>query len=273
MPTAIPYVHETWNPWQGCTRHSEGCDHCYMYRDMPRFGNDPAAVRRSSWGTFSKPLRFAPGIRVLTCSWSDYFHPDADAWRDDAWRLIRSTPGVTYLVLTKRIERVPDHLPRDWGRGYPNVWLGVTVESQARAYRIELLCRIPAALRWVSVEPMLNHVELYPWLAMKNGIRWVVCGGESGSQARPAPCELVRDLVGQCVSSHVPIYFKQWGTWLPGGQEESYRGGRLESCVREEFVLDWFGARVPRWYYRAGSVYSGAKLDGVDWCELPKGKA
>lgn len=123
--TAIQWTDHTWNPWQGCTKVTAGCDHCYMFRDMRRYGKNPEAVVRSSDATFYAPLRqpkkYTPG-KVFTCSWSDWFHPAADAWRDEAWAVIRQTPRLTYQILTKRPNRIAGHLPTDWGDGYPNVW-------------------------------------------------------------------------------------------------------------------------------------------------------
>ncbi|MGH2369611.1 MAG: DUF5131 family protein, partial [Chloroflexota bacterium] len=126
--SSIEWTDATWNPWQGCTKVSPGCAHCYMYRDKARYGQDPTTVRRSTSATFYRPLAWRAPQRVFTCSWSDFFHEDADAWRSEAWDVIRRTPHLTYQVLTKRPDRLPDCLPADWP--LPNVWLGTSVEYQ-----------------------------------------------------------------------------------------------------------------------------------------------
>lgn len=136
--TGIAWAECTWNPWRGCTKISAGCDHCYMYRDQARYGQDPRVVTRSKT-TFRDPFRWKTPKRIFTCSWSDFFHGSADPWRDQAWDIIRQTPHHTYLILTKRPGRIPRHLPSDWGDGWPHVWLGVSVESQTETFRLQHL--------------------------------------------------------------------------------------------------------------------------------------
>lgn len=162
----IQWTNDTWNPWQGCTKISPGCKHCYMYRDKQRFGQDPLAIVRSTPATFNAPLTKLQGPLVFTCSWSDFFLPEADAWRPEAWDIIRQTPHLTYQILTKRPELIPDRLPEDWGNGYANVWLGVSCETQQYADdRIPWLMKTPAAVRFVSAEPLLESIpKLWHWL-------------------------------------------------------------------------------------------------------------
>jgi protein gp37 len=127
-----------------------------MYREQTWRGNDPMLVRRTK--TLNDPLKWDRGF-VFTCSYSDFFIDEADDWRDEAWDIIRRTPNLIYQILTKRIERVKECLPVDWP--LPNVWLGVSAENQAMAdKRIPILLQIPAAVRFVSVEPMLEKIDL-----------------------------------------------------------------------------------------------------------------
>jgi protein gp37 len=133
----IEWTDATWNPWMGCEHVSPGCDNCYMFTDMRRYGSNPEAIRRSKT-KFKDPLKWARNRqryghinKIFTCSWSDFFITDADEWRDDAWNIIRRTPMLTYQVLTKRPVLIRRRLPSDWGYGWPNCWLGVTVESRA----------------------------------------------------------------------------------------------------------------------------------------------
>ena len=214
--TGIEWTDHTWNPWYGCIHVSAGCDNCYMYRDMLRYGRDPKLVTRAQPLTFNSPLKWKSG-RVFTCSWSDFFIADADEWRDDAWDIIRRTPHLTYQILTKRPALIERRLPKDWGDGYPNVWLGVSLEDQAAAFnRISVLRWIPAKRHFLSVEPLLGFVDLHPWLSgieRQDGakIDWVIVGGESGSKARFCGLGWVRAVVRQCKGAHVPVFIKQLG--------------------------------------------------------------
>lgn len=169
VKTNIAWADYTWNPWQGCHKVSEACKNCYMFRDKERFGQDPNVVVRSKPSTFNKPYKIPDGSWVFTCSWSDFFIKEADDWRADAWKVIRETPKLKYLVLTKRIDRFWDSIhgvPDDWGKeNYGHVWLGVTAGNQDEANKaIPLLLKIKAVSPWlkvfVSVEPMIGKVDL-----------------------------------------------------------------------------------------------------------------
>lgn len=213
--TKIQWTQRTWNPWQGCRKVSPGCKYCYMYRDKQRYGQDPMTVVRSAPVTFNAPLRWPTPNLVFTCSWSDWFIEEADGWRADAWDIVRRTPHLTYQILTKRPERILSHLPPDWGQGWPNVWLGVSAENQATANeRIPLLVQVPAAVRWVSAEPLIGSVDLEPWTDSTPGLDWVVVGGESGPQARPMFAAWALSLLEQCQAAGVPVFLKQAGEVL-----------------------------------------------------------
>lgn len=210
--TGISWTDATWlcNPWMGCTKVSAGCDNCYMFRDQRRYGNDPEIVRRSKT-KFAEPLKWVGSRLVFTCSWSDWFHIDADPWRDEAWDIIRRTPQHIYQILTKRPGRIRRHLPEDWGEGYPNVWLGTSVESNEFLNRVRVLRDIPAALRFISAEPLLG--PLYD--LDLDGIGWVITGGESGPDHRPIKPEWVRAIRDLCAGFDVPFHHKQWGGTNP----------------------------------------------------------
>jgi protein gp37 len=201
--TDIGWTEATWNPWYGCTKISPGCKFCYMYREMQRYGRDPYKVQRSKT-TFNAPLKWKEPRMVFTCSWSDFFIESADAWRTEAWEIIRKTPHLTYQILTKRPELIAERLPADWGDGYPNVWLGVSVESQFYFDRIIYLQQIPARVRFLSLEPLLAALTPVPL----HSIDWVIVGGESGSD-RDCQLRWITDLVDQCRTSLVPIFVKQ----------------------------------------------------------------
>src|SRR5512144_1959834 len=119
--SAIEWTDATYNPWRGCEKVSAGCAHCYMFRDQRRYGRDPGVVVRCADATFYAPLRarswleLRRGARVFACSWSDWFHEAADAWRDEAWDVLRRREDLTWQILTKRPERIAAQLPGDWG--------------------------------------------------------------------------------------------------------------------------------------------------------------
>lgn len=210
--TIIAWTERSWNPWRGCRKVSPGCVNCYMFTAQERYGRDPRqVVRTKTWGDPLKWQREAATVgridRVFTCSWSDWFISDADGWRPEAWDVVRRCPNLHFQILTKRPERIADHLPPDWGDGYANVWLGVSVESQKYADRLCHLIQIPAAVRFVSAEPLLGPLDLEPWLA--SGLDWVIVGGESGPGYRPMDIEWARDLRDQCRENEVAFFFKQ----------------------------------------------------------------
>jgi protein gp37 len=209
--TRIGWADNTWNPWQGCLKVSPGCKYCYMYTDKTRYGQDPAVVVRSKT-TFDDPLRWKAPQRIFTCSWSDFFIEQADDWRPEAWEIIRRTPQHTYLVLTKRPERIADHLPQGWP--WPHVWLGVSVETRDYRGRAGMLRMIPAAKRFLSCEPLLEDLGLLDL----HGIHWVIVGGESGKHHRPMEIAWAASIRDQCLAAGVQLYVKQDAAWKDGLQ-------------------------------------------------------
>ena len=206
-----------WNPWHGCRRKSEGCLHCYMYRRDESVGKDPEKVEKTA--SFGEPLRkkrdgsFAlpSGSRVYACMTSDFFLAEADAWREEAWRMIRQRPDLRFTVITKRIERFEAALPEDWGGGYENVTICVTAENQRRAdERLPLLLEWPIRHREIIHEPMLEAIEIAPFLK-KGAVERVVCGGESGPGARLCDFEWILNTREQCLRAGVDFTFKQTG--------------------------------------------------------------
>jgi protein gp37 len=229
--TRIAWTDHTWNPWVGCTRVSPGCDHCYMFTGRERYGQDPALVVRSKT-TWHDPVRWEQAAarssqreRVFTCSWSDWFHSAADPWREEAWAIIARCPHLDFQILTKRPGRIRTHLPADWGSGYPNVWLGVSIESDRYVRRAELLRRISAVVRFLSLEPLLGPL---PSLNLTD-IDWVIVGGESGPGYRRMDHAWVRDLEEQCRAAHVAFFFKQ------SAALHSERGIELDGRIRRAF--------------------------------------
>lgn len=219
--TKIEWAHHTWNPWQGCQPVSAGCLNCYMFDGKRRWGQDPMVVVRSKT-TFKAPLQrsWKAGSRIFVCSWSDFFHPDADGWRDEAWEVIRQRPDLIFMLLTKRIELAAERLPSDWGDGWLNAWLGVTAEDQGMLdKRVPALLATPAAVRFVSCEPLLGPITFRwaVWHPARNRnhldglrqLRWVIAGCESGPKRRPSQLEWFQSLRCECEEAGVPFFLKQ----------------------------------------------------------------
>lgn len=242
LQSKIEWTEHTWNPWQGCKKVSEGCVRCYMYRHFGRWAATPhegflkaSTPFRSSPNTFNMPLKIKEPGMVFTCSLSDFFIKEADEWRADAWDIIRRTPHLTYQILTKRPENILTRLPSDWGDGYPNVWLGTSAENQHWAnIRIPLLLQVPAAIHFVSAEPLLGDIDFMAipspdgtpcnvlgnnCTAYLNSVDWLIVGGESGNKAgtykaRPCPVNAIIKIVEDCKASNCKVFVKQLGTSL-----------------------------------------------------------
>ena len=232
--TAIAWTNKSWNPWVGCTKISPGCKNCYMFTGQKHWGRNPAeVVRTKTWGEPVKWQRAAAakGIteRVFTCSWSDWFHDDADPWREEAWAVVRRCPNLQFQILTKRPGNILSRLPADWGEGYSNVWLGVSCENRKHGLpRIDVLRTIPAAIRFLSIEPLLEDLGTINL----TGIGWVIVGGESGPGWRPMDHAWAISVRDQCHAAGVPLFFKQssgprpeQGIHLEGKIERTYPMG------------------------------------------------
>jgi protein gp37 len=274
--TGISWTNATWNPWHGCAKVSAGCKNCYMFREKKQYGQDPTKVVRSKT-KFNDPLKWVASGKApkycFTCSWSDFFIWNADVWRPEAWDIIRATPQITYQILTKRPERITLALPDDWGSGYPNVWLGVSCEDRDAKQRIDRLGEIPAALRFLSLEPLLEDLGDINL----SGIGWTIIGGESGPGARPMHPDWARSLRDQCQAAGVPFHFKQWGEWTPGENVERNTGVvHGATWVNERWMFDREDLSLSDGHrddepdlYRVGTKAAGATLDGREHKEFP----
>lgn len=233
--TGIAWTDHTFNPWWGCAKVSPGCDHCYAERDAGRYsphvvlwGVD-AARRVFADKHWQGPLRWNTTARkegrrhrVFCASMADVFdnHEVAEETRPRLWQLIRETPYLDWQILTKRIGNAKRMLPDDWGRGYPNVWLGASIVNQEEANRdIPKLLETPAAVSFLSCEPLLEEVTIFSIDGpidvpggMPSPLHWVIVGGESGPKARPFNLRWARSLVEQCAMVNVACFVKQLGT-------------------------------------------------------------
>lgn len=248
--TSISWTEHTWNPWRGCTKISAGCENCYMFtaqrKRQEETGNlalwDPEVVQRTT--TWKEPLRWQKQCEakgrietVFTCSWSDWFHPAADVWRSAGWAMVRACPNLHFQILTKRAERISRHLPGDWGPGYPNVWLGASVENWENLWRVDYLRKVPARIRFLSLEPLLE--DLADGLNLV-GIHQVIVGGESGPGYRPMKHEWARRILARCRAAGVAFFFKQ----SAGPRSET--GTRLDGHEYREYPLGLPATRATR---------------------------
>jgi len=204
---------------------------------------------------------------IFVDSMSDLFqHTIHDDYIVKVFEVMAETPRHTYQILTKRPARMQRFLSAHYPEPLPNVWLGVSVEDQETANkRVPLLLATPAAVRWISLEPMLGPVDLRPWLGrglLTPGVRsrrwlnWVVLGGESGPGARPMHPQWARDVRDQCKRAGVPFMFKQWGEWVTYRQQApGALGGKTER--KPGWMLD-----CPDDFYRVGKRKAGRMLDG-----------
>ena len=232
----IQWTDATWNPVIGCSHASPGCGHCWAERMATRCASNPVTpqyrglVRDGHWTgetrlverALEQPLHWRRPRRIFVCSMGDLFHGAVDDREiERVLSVMAEAPQHTYLLLTKRADRMRSHAPRVPMR---NVWLGVTAEDQARAdERIPILLDTPAAVRFVSVEPMLEAVDMSaflggPYVALPGdrvepsrnaGIDWIISGCESGPGARDCDLDWMRSLRDQCVAAGVPYFLKQ----------------------------------------------------------------
>lgn len=271
----IEWTHHTFNPWRGCTKISPGCTNCYAevlsHRNPKTLGiwGDKGTRAMAAESYWREPLKWNKEAamsgerrRVFCASLADVFEgrPELDDPRQRLFDLIMQTQHLDWLLLTKRPDVAKEWLVDGgllfkgnahlWGKGWDNVWLGTSVEDQARAdERIPVLLSIPARIHFLSIEPLLGELNiekyLYLYYGRGNGrgkwpygkIEWVIVGGESGHGARPMKAEWVRSLRDQC-KGLTPFFFKQWGNFNSDGQE-------------------------------VGKKLAGRLLDGHEWNELP----
>lgn len=222
--TKIGWTDHTFNGWIGCTEVSAECDNCYARTLAKQYGwaewGAGKPRHRTSVDNWKKPLTWnrkaaAAGVRrrVFSNSLSDVFDAEvANEWRRDLMDLIQVTPALDWLVLTKRPKVMADFFAE---RPVPdNLWAGTTIGDQKMAdLRVPLLLKVPAKVRFLSVEPMLGPVALTP--ASLLGLDWIICGGESGAIHRPLQVEWARKLRDDCATAGVYFFFKQWGGRTP----------------------------------------------------------
>lgn len=209
----------TWSPWHGCHKCSPGCANCFVYAMDKRYGRDTTIVQKSKTG-FDVPIRknrsgmykYPSGSVFKTCFTSDFFIEEGDQWRDEAWAMIKQRPDCHFVIATKRIARMKDCLPSDWGSGYNNVTISVSCENQKMAdLRIPYLLSIPIKHRYIFCAPILEYVDLRKYIEM-GGIERVCVGGEAYANARPCDFAWVEQMYIDCIKRNMPFEFHQTGS-------------------------------------------------------------
>lgn len=269
--TKIQWTDHTFSPWWGCSRVSDACKHCYAADlarrfKLPIWGGEESSRKMQSDRYWRDPIawnRRAAKIgrreRVFCASMSDVFEDrrDLDASRERLWKLIEETPALNWLLLTKRPQHAKAMAP--WKGPWPrNIWLGTTTENQACVNeRIPFLLENDVAVRFISCEPLLEAIDLGPWLG-RDRVTWAIVGGESGKGARPMPNDWARSVRDQCQKAGVAYFYKQTGDWFEDDLAYPRFLGRTERT-------DAAGRR----FVRVRKDEAGRLLDGREWSEVP----
>lgn len=243
----IQWTDATWNIARGCTKVDGDCKYCYMYRQSLNSTRYVADQVIRTKGVFTLPLHYKETMSacrdgnplIFTSSLTDFFHEDIDSFRHECWDIIRKCPHLTFQILTKRPERIKDHLPSDWGEGWDNVWLGTSVGSNAGIQRIIDLNGVEAKTKFLSLEPLYERLDFSK--AVKKftngmvyncmiGIDWIIVGGESGNdhgkyKYRPCKLEWIEEIVNMAIENCIAVFVKQVGTYMAKELNMSERHG------------------------------------------------
>ena len=245
-------MHDIWNPWHGCIKKSEGCENCYMYFLDKQRNADGRKIYKVKIN-FDYPLhkdknghyKIKSGEQIRVCMTSDFFLEDADAWRSEAWKIIRSRPDVIFFLLTKRPERVAQQLPPDWGNGWENVFFNVTCENQKRAdERIPRMFELPFKHKGIMAAPFIGPVSIKDYLPAGQ-IEQVIAGGENYDGSRPLHYEWVKSLYDECVSADITFCFIETGTtFVKGGKTYRLPDKYKQSCQAFKSGLQYQGRPI-----------------------------
>lgn len=283
----IEWTDKTWNPVTGCTKVSQGCKNCYAERMYERF-NGKGSFKNITChdDRLTHPLHWKKPSMIFVNSMSDLFHEDVPfTFIDSVFDMMDAANWHSFQILTKRPERMIEFYTwKKEGNGFKfserwplaNVWIGVSVEDQKAAdERIPLLMQIPAAVRFLSCEPLLASIDLSNWLTNSeyrtlyrdcdypttyNSIGWVIVGGESGHGARPMHPDWVGQIRDQCIKGNIPFFFKQWGEYLPVLDYIEIGDYKTKSSILEHGF----------YFEKTGKKKAGRLLDGQLYSEYPK---
>jgi len=229
----IEWTESTWNPVTGCTKISQGCKNCYAERMAKRLHAMGSERYRNKFAVtlhpdlVEMPKRWRAPRLVFVNSMSDLFHPEIPTdYISRVFRTMVECPQHTFQVLTKRSDRLAELAPAlPWAE---NIWIGTSVENRRVIGRVAELVSVPAAVRFLSCEPLIGPLDNLPL----RGIRWVIVGGESGPRARPMQAEWALSVLRQCRAAGVPFFFKQWG-----GPRKDLTGRRLNGREYDEMPV------------------------------------
>lgn len=273
----IEWTTDTWNPVTGCTEVSPGCDHCYAktfaerWRGIEGHPYEQGFDLRLWEERLEVPLRWKKSRRIFVNSMSDLFHKDVPTdFIKRVFEVMNRASHHQFQVLTKRPQRMARLVGEvEWT---PNIWQGVSIESNEYVWRADWLRKVPAAVRFISAEPLLGGL---PDLSL-DGIHWLIAGGESGHGARPMHPEWAGDLQERCATAGVAFFFKQWGEHLPIATPRlAYKGawtivakdGQTRTTHDWQEVVSVGGSE---WAFeRVGKKYSGRILKQREWNEYP----
>jgi protein gp37 len=245
----IEWTDATWNPVAGCSIMSAGCTNCYAMEmakrlqamDVQKYqGLTRRSGKRTIWNGVVRedhtaldiPLRWKKPKKIFVNSMSDLFHEGvSDAFILEIWKVMRATPHHHYQILTKRPERMGDLVHSNITDVLPNVWLGTSIENAEVAARADALRTVPAAIRFISFEPLIGSVGVINLC----GIHWAIVGGESGKAARPIRENWIDEIYDQCSRHDTAFFFKQWGTW---GKDNKRRSKKANGRVYRGQVWD-----------------------------------
>ena len=244
-------MHDIWNPWHGCKKKSEGCEHCYMYfLDKVRGDVDSSVVYKTK--NFKYPLqkdregnyKIRSGETLRVCMTSDFFVEEADPWREEVWDMIRIRKDVKFFILTKRPERAIDNLPEDIGE-FENVLFNVTCENQARAEeRLPILEKLPFKHKGIMCAPFIGAIRINEYLD-KCFIEQVIVGGENYDGARPCHYEWVKDLYDECVKRNITFCFMETGTmFVKDGKTYNLKDKSLQAEMAYKSRLNFIGKDI-----------------------------
>lgn len=227
-----------WNPWRGCHKYSEGCKFCYIHKGDSRRSIDTNQIVKTE--QFYVPVaknkkgeyKIKSGQIVYLCFSTDFLIEDADEWRDECWKMMKERSDLTFLFLSKRIERFSKCIPNDWNDGYDNVIVGCTVENQNTAdFRLSIFDKLPIKHKNIICQPLIEKVDLSSHL---KDVELVVVGGESDYNARVLDYDWVLSIREQCIKDNVHFDFRQCGThFIKDGKSYTLNVRQLCSQARK----------------------------------------
>ncbi len=236
-----------WNPWRGCHKYSQGCRYCYIHKGDAKRGIDTGTITKTE--NFDAPIlkdkkgqyKIKSGQIVYVCFSSDFLIEEADVWRQECWRMIKERSDLTFIFLTKRIDRFIKCIPDDWNDGYENVVVGCTVENQENAQiRLSIFDKLPIKHKNIICQPLIEKIDIEKYL---NSVELVVVGGESDKNARPLNYDWVLSIRNQCINQKVNFEFRQCGTYfIKDGKQYTLKVKELCSQAKKANISVCFKA-------------------------------